>query len=110
MAISVAQFKNVYVLRKELLPDSPKIVLLTKYIVSSEELIVSYEDIDVKHHFVRGVFDAGTVDMKHVGTNSMTADIFTKELVKPKIEVNSTAMELFDDIRLDYSWQLLSVL
>lgn len=40
--------------------------------------------IDIRHHFIRQHITAGHLHVKHIGTDSMTADILTKPLFKPK--------------------------
>ena len=43
--------------------------------------------IDIKHHFIREFYEEKKIDPKYVGTEEMTADIFTKVL---PLKVNST--------------------
>lgn len=41
--------------------------------------------IDVRHHFIRQIISDGKIDVQHVSTNNMAADILTKPLVSTKI-------------------------
>ncbi|KAG5321395.1 MOS1T transposase, partial [Pseudoatta argentina] len=40
--------------------------------------------IDVRHHFVRGIFDNGEIELSYKSTEDMAADILTKGLPGPK--------------------------
>lgn len=40
--------------------------------------------IDIRHHFVRQRISYGQVEIQHVGTERMIADVLTKSLFKPK--------------------------
>lgn len=42
--------------------------------------------IDVRHHFIRGIVNRGTVVLKYLSTDCMTADILTKPLTREKHE------------------------
>ncbi len=42
--------------------------------------------IDARHHFIREAVEQGTVAIKHLRTNDMPADIFTKSLGGDKFE------------------------
>ena len=36
--------------------------------------------IDIRHHFVRDVFDEGEIDVKYIASENMPADVLTKAL------------------------------
>lgn len=40
--------------------------------------------IDVRHHFVRELVESGSIELKHISTDEMPADVLTKALPKPK--------------------------
>lgn len=40
--------------------------------------------IEVRHHFIREVYEAGTIDIKYKPTEEMIADVLTKGLHSPK--------------------------
>lgn len=42
--------------------------------------------IDVRHHFVREILDAGCLTISHVATEDMAADVLTKALGGPKLK------------------------
>ncbi|GJQ67871.1 hypothetical protein Trydic_g16633 [Trypoxylus dichotomus] len=42
--------------------------------------------IDIRHHFVRDVLKSGQLELLHVGTNDMIADVLTKGLPRTKHE------------------------
>lgn len=50
--------------------------------------------IDVRHHYIREAMDKNLIQLKHIGTNDMIADILTKGLSKPKIDYLSSKMGL----------------
>ena len=42
--------------------------------------------IDIKHHFIREKYKNGVIDVRHVPTGENLADVFTKPMVKGKLE------------------------
>lgn len=42
--------------------------------------------IDIRHHFVREIVDAGLIRLEHVASEEMPADVLTKALTRPKHE------------------------
>ena len=42
--------------------------------------------IDIRYHFVREAYDAGTIDLTYCPTGDMPADLLTKALTRAKLE------------------------
>jgi len=51
--------------------------------------------IDIRHHFIRDHINAKDVELNHVPTDEMTADILTKPLPKPAFEKLRTKLGIF---------------
>lgn len=52
--------------------------------------------IDTRYHFLRDNIERNNVVIKHVSTEDMTADIFTKPLPKIKVEFHTKSLGLLD--------------
>lgn len=50
--------------------------------------------IDIKHHFIRELFEKGFVDMKYIRSEDMLADMFTKPLPSPRLKKLSNCLGL----------------
>ena len=50
-------------------------------IATSDTVTERSKHIDVKYHFVKALHGAGIIDVEHMATSKMVADIFTKTLV-----------------------------
>jgi len=48
--------------------------------------------IDIRHHYVREIYEKKEIDIKYIPTNDMVADIFTKPLFKMKHELHITKL------------------
>jgi len=53
--------------------------------------------IDIRHHFIREVQEAGVIALKFIPTNEQPADMLTKSLVGPKHDACCHAVNLIDD-------------
>jgi hypothetical protein len=42
--------------------------------------------IDIRFHYIREIYEAGSIAISHRGTDDMPADMFTKPLARPKLE------------------------
>jgi len=51
--------------------------------------------IDIRHHFIRDHINAKGIELNHVPTDEMTADILTKPLPKPAFEKLRTKLGIF---------------
>lgn len=52
--------------------------------------------IDIRHHYVRQVFEEGSIDITYLKTSEMTADLLTKSLSKPSLTKHRIKMGLKD--------------
>ena len=43
--------------------------------------------IDIRHHFIRDHINTKDIELKHIPTMEMTADILTKPLARPAFEL-----------------------
>jgi len=62
--------------------DSRGAISLAKNAITSQRS----KHIDVRWHFVRDHVENGNIEVKHLSTDEMSADILTKPLNKPKIK------------------------
>ena len=89
-------------LQLELFPSSPKSMLL--YCDNKSAIHVatnnSYSDatkhIDVKTKFLHQMVENKEIELRHVPTDEMVADVLTKALSKPKVEYFSSKFGLRD--------------
>lgn len=72
--------------------DSRGALSLAKNAITSQRS----KHIDVRWHFIRDHVENGNVEVKHLNTEEMTADILTKPLGKPKINFFCKKLGLSD--------------
>lgn len=64
------------------------------HLASNESYHPRTKHIDVRHHFVRQIIQAGQIELKHIPTQNMVADIMTKSLPSIKCNLFSKGMGL----------------
>ena len=55
------------------------------FVAKNHKITDQVKHIDIRHHFIREQIDLGTLDVEHVSTKIMLADMFTKPLPQPQL-------------------------
>lgn len=58
--------------------------------------------IDIRHHYIREVFEEGLIDVKYLPTTEMVADVLTKALFQPnhKKFLDGLGVQSFESVAL----------
>lgn len=65
-----------------------------QHIASNPVVSAKSKHIDIRLHFVREKIEEGSIELKYLPTESMTADVLTKALAKPNFERHVTQLGL----------------
>ncbi|KAG5891808.1 hypothetical protein JTB14_006198 [Gonioctena quinquepunctata] len=103
MALSAATQEAIWLsqFEKEFWPNISKLPVLI-YCDNKSAINLARSDgyrartkhIDIRHHFVRQKLEDGYIDIQHVGTEEMIADILTKAIFKSKHGVCTKNMNI----------------